>query len=93
MATTTTEKVRENRLRAAARRQGYQIVKSRRRDPRAPDYGGYMIVNPHNNSAEVGGMGDSFQMTIDDVEKWLTSDEVGIPAACALTTGPVKERA
>ena len=73
MATTRTEKIRENRLRAAAQRQGFRIVKSRRRDPRALDYGGYMIVNPCNNSAEAGGMGDGFSMSIEDVEKWLTS--------------------
>jgi hypothetical protein len=70
--TATAEKVRENRLRAAAERQGYRLVKSRRRDPRATDYGGYMIVDLHHNYAEAAGMGDGFQMTIDDVEKWLT---------------------
>jgi hypothetical protein len=33
MAMTTAEKVRQNRLRQAAKRQGFAIVKSRRRDP------------------------------------------------------------
>jgi hypothetical protein len=88
MAMTTADKIRENRLRAAAWRQRYQIMKSRRRDPRALDYGGYMIVDPHNNSVEAGGMGDGFQMTINDVEKWLASDHAHVPAE-----GPVKERA
>ena len=55
MATTTADKIRENRLRKAAKRQGYEVTKSRRRDPRAVDYGGYMIVDPHTNSIEAGG--------------------------------------
>lgn len=74
--TDTAVKVRENRLRAAAERQGYQLVKSRRRDPRATGYGGWMIVNPRSNSVEAGGMGDGYQMSIDDVEEWLS-----VPAA------------
>lgn len=71
--TDTAVKVRENRLRAAAQRQGYQLVKSHRRDPRAVGFGGWMIVDPHSNSVEAGGMGDGFQMTIDDVEEWLSA--------------------
>ena len=70
---TTAEKVREDRLRAAAQRQGYEIRRSRRRDPRAVDYGGYMIVDPRTNSIEAGGLGDGYQMSINDVERWLTS--------------------
>ena len=38
------EKVRENRLRRAVARQGYRLVKIRRRDPRAIDYGKFLIV-------------------------------------------------
>lgn len=38
------EKVRENRLRRKAERQGYKLVKSRRRDPDATDYGTYQLV-------------------------------------------------
>jgi hypothetical protein len=39
------EKVRENRLRLAARRQGLALVKSRRRDPRAIGFGCYSLVD------------------------------------------------
>ncbi len=70
MATTTADKIREKRLRNAAKRQGYDIVKSRTRDPRALDYGGYMIVDPYDNTVEAGS---GFNLTIGDVEKWLTS--------------------
>ena len=38
------EKVHENRLRRMAERQGYKLEKSRRRDPRATDYGTFMLV-------------------------------------------------
>jgi hypothetical protein len=38
-----TEKVRENRIRRAAERQGLALSKSRRRDPRALDYGVYRL--------------------------------------------------
>src|SRR5258708_16018140 len=40
------EKVRENRLRRMAERQGHQLVKSRRRDPRAYDYRRDWITHP-----------------------------------------------
>jgi hypothetical protein len=64
-------KVRENRARRAAARQGFAIVKSRRRDPNAIDFGGYMIVDPSTNSvvlncAPVG-------LSIQDVEEFLST--------------------
>ena len=47
---TGAHKVRENRLRRAAERQGLRLVKSRRRDPRAVGLGTYMLVG--NDSDE-----------------------------------------
>jgi hypothetical protein len=41
----TSEKVRENKARRAVERQGYRLSRSRRRDPRAVDYGRYTITN------------------------------------------------
>ena len=38
------EKVRENRLRRWAEAQGYKLEKSRRRDPRAKDYGTWRLT-------------------------------------------------
>jgi|DEB19_MinimDraft_3_1074340.scaffolds.fasta_scaffold688818_1 hypothetical protein len=38
------EKVRENRLRRWAEGQGYKLEKSRRRDPRAKDYGQFTLT-------------------------------------------------
>lgn len=69
------EKVRENRLRRAAGRQGLQLVKSRRRDPRAFDYGGYMLVDIDTNVVVVGSEGVGRpHWSLDDVEKYLTGD-------------------
>lgn len=42
----TEEKIRENRLRRAAARQGLTLHKSRTRDPRALDYGRWRISGP-----------------------------------------------
>ncbi|MFI0484908.1 hypothetical protein [Actinomadura sp. 9N215] len=61
-------KVRENRLRRMAERQGYRLRKSRRRDVRAVDYGLYWIVDPSNNTFATG---HDTGMDLDDVEQWL----------------------
>jgi hypothetical protein len=60
-------KVHENRLRRMAARQELQLVKSRRRDPRAPDYSTYMITNFR------GQVVAGERMSLDDVEEYLTS--------------------
>lgn len=64
------EKVRENRLRRAAKRQGLMLVKSRRRDRRASDYGTYGLIDPNRN-AWVAWRGGGFGMDLDQVEAWL----------------------
>ena len=69
----TKEKVRENRLRRMADRQGLHIVKSRRRDPRALDFGGYMIVDTQGNWVVAGGSPWVFSLDLDAVEDYLTS--------------------
>lgn len=71
---TDTDKVRENRLRRMADRQGLRLDKSRRRDPRALDYGGYHLVNPSTNVlifGEVAGRG--FGASLDEIERYLTT--------------------
>jgi hypothetical protein len=64
------EKVRENRLRRMAERQGLLLRKSRRRDPRALDYGTYMLIDLHTNALVSGE-----RLTLGEAEAWLTSDE------------------
>lgn len=66
------EKIRENRLRRAAERQALRLVKSRRRDTRAADYGRYWLVEPNTNAIESGGQ---FGLSLDDVEEYLTTDK------------------
>jgi hypothetical protein len=70
----TAERVRENRLRRMADRQGLRLVKSRRRDPRAVDYGGYMLVDQATNTvvAGAGALGRP-AWDLDQVEEYLTS--------------------
>jgi hypothetical protein len=69
----TDEKVRENRLRRMLQRRGLSLLKSKRRDPKAIDYGGYMIVDASTNALVAGDSNGltPFSLTIDDVEGWL----------------------
>ena len=53
-----TDKVRENRLRRIADRQGLALVKSPRRDPNAVGYGRYALV-------------ERYDLTLDQVEDRL----------------------
>lgn len=59
-----TEKVRENRLRRMAERQGYRLVKSRRRDPLAADFGTYTLEAPKGKPRG--------PFSADELEAWLT---------------------
>jgi hypothetical protein len=58
------EKVRENRLRQWAKDQGYELHRSRRRDPRAKDYGTYQLVPAKGKPKDLPD--------IDAVEKFLS---------------------
>jgi hypothetical protein len=68
----TTDKSREARLRRMANRQGYRLIKSRRRDPRALGYGGYMIVDASANAVVAGELDSPRALNLDEVEAWLT---------------------
>ena len=63
-------KVRENRLRRAAGRQGLRLVKSRRRDPRAYDYGRYWLQGENRAL-----LTSEYGVTLDEVEKFLSGEE------------------
>ncbi len=62
----TDDKVRENRMRRTADRQGLMLSRSRRRDPLALDYGVYWLADRdrHLVSPEQG-------MSLDEVEAFL----------------------
>jgi hypothetical protein len=68
----TDEKVRENRLRRIAERQGYVLKKSRARQWNVNDLQGYMIVDAQYN---VVAAGSRFELSLDDVEQFLTEGE------------------
>jgi hypothetical protein len=70
----TDDKVRENRLRRAAARQGLNLVKSRRRDPRALDFGTYMLLDTRTTGVVSKGLRSGYGLTLDDVEEQLTKD-------------------
>ena len=74
MESSTREKVRENRLRRMAERQGLRVIKSRRRDPRALDFGTYGLVDVRTNTLEAGDVNSGYGLTLDQVEAALTSD-------------------
>jgi hypothetical protein len=68
MPTEEAPKIRENRLRRMATRQGFLLRKIRRFDPRAIDYGGWRIVNARTGMIEAGEP----PLNIDEVETFLT---------------------
>jgi hypothetical protein len=71
----TALKVREDRLRRAARRQGLRLHKSRTRDPRALDFERWYISDPTTNWIVAGGRGwNGFDLSIDDVESYLNGE-------------------
>lgn len=66
------EKTRENRLRRKLDRMGYRLLKSRRRDPDAVDFGCYAIADIRNVIV-FGTSGGSgwYELDLDDVEEWI----------------------
>jgi len=60
-------KVRDNRLRRAAERQGLTVRKTRRRDPRALNYGRYWLQR--GDEVVIGG---SEGVSVDEIEAYLT---------------------
>lgn len=68
----TPEKVRENRLRRMAERQGLILRKSRRRDPRALDYGLFDLVEATERPD--GTYRGQPMLTLDQVEARLTGE-------------------
>ena len=73
---TTAEKIRENRLRRMAERQGFVLRKSRRRDPRAVDYRRFYLTDRLSGEIVSGyrpGLGPEY--TLDEIEAYLTRED------------------
>ena len=70
-----TSDVRENRLRRVAQRRGFRLVKSRRRDPRAIDYGGYQLRRGRDIVTDIPVSKryhpDTCLNTLDEIEAYL----------------------
>ncbi len=72
-------KVRENRLRRVAARRGYMLVKSRRRDPWAEDFGLYVLVGDskgnrvgrHGGQAAISAFANGEGTDLDGIEAQL----------------------
>lgn len=62
------EKVRINRVRRMAARQGLTLQRSRRRDPRAIDYGTYWLIETRTGAV---ALGDTLGVTLDEIETAL----------------------
>lgn len=74
-------KIREDRLRRMASRQGLQLVKNPRRDARATDFGTYMLVSAEDPERMVADFGWAYagrpegESWLDDIEAYLTSGD------------------
>ena len=70
-------KAEEALLRRAARRQGLVLSKTRRRDPRALDYGLYALLREDTRFPINAALIDRFihSLTLDDVRAYLEDDE------------------
>ena len=72
-----TSKTRETRLRRLAERRGLRLQKSPRRDPGAWDFGTYQLVDAREGWIVAEEMaGQSYGMSLDDIEEWLTGKAV-----------------
>ena len=65
-------KVRENRARRMAARQGLQLVKSRARDPMSLSYGAYWLIDPNANTIKAGDPHRG--TTLEAAEAWLRGE-------------------
>jgi hypothetical protein len=57
-----------------AQRQRLTLQKSRRRDPRAYDYGKYMLTDADTHAVVYGSVAGRIGASLEDIEEYLTSD-------------------
>ena len=65
-------KIREARLRDTAARRGFRLSKSRRRDPKAADYGHYHLTDVQGKSVVGGSSGAD----LDTIEAYLSGNSM-----------------
>jgi hypothetical protein len=73
MVKAVNQKVRENRLRRMADRQGYRLEKSRARDPRDLTFGGYQLINIEIGGVDFGwgNANRGYAASLDEIEEYL----------------------
>lgn len=59
-----------------ADRQGFTLVKSKRKDPRAVGYGCFMVIDQRTKKSVAGKLDTPSALTIDEVEEFLTPGDV-----------------
>ena len=66
-------KVRENRARRAVKRQGFELRKSRSRDPLSVDFGLYAIIDINTGGAVNPSIANRWvcSWSLDEVEEWI----------------------
>ena len=74
--TPTQYKAVENRLRAAAKRQGMRLEKSRVRDPRALDYATYRLVYLASGHVAARTHTRQYGLTLTEVAEHLFADDI-----------------
>jgi hypothetical protein len=65
-------KVRENRLRRAAKRQGLELVKARQRDARGTVHGTYGLTD-ENDWIYLANRQEGYGLTLDQIEAFLNT--------------------
>jgi hypothetical protein len=69
---TQADQSREDELRRMAHRQGMALEKSRKRNPDAPGYGTYQLVDRETGTIVALGPPSGFGLTADEIEEILT---------------------
>ncbi len=67
------EKSQESRLRQLAKELGYELQKDRPQGRDMDHQGGYKVVNAEG----IAEAGEHFELTLDDVERFLTDKDTG----------------
>jgi hypothetical protein len=70
-ATVMDDQLREDRLRRMAERRHLRLRKAPRRDPRAPDVTGYMLIDADSKAVIVGGEPFPYGASLDEIAKYL----------------------
>ena len=63
-----------NRLRRMAKRKGFRLCKSKRRDERAGDFGKYLICDDYSGSPVAGYGNYGFEFDVGEVEEFLAQN-------------------